>query len=518
VRLAIPTESLPGETLVAATPKTAAQLVALGYDVIVESGAGTAATFADEAYLAAGAKIATADEVWAGDVVLKVNEPSATEIARLRPGATVVARMPLGDQPQLFAALNANRATGLSLDAIPRISRAQSMDVLSTMSNIAGYRGVIEAAESYGGMFAGQVTAAGKTQPATVFVIGAGVAGLAAIGAAGSLGANVRAFDVRPEVAEQIQSMGATFVSASGGVQEVSSDGYARALTEDQAAQTARVYAEESAKADILVTTALVRGQAPITITAEMVHHMKPGSVIVDLAASGGGNCEMTEPGRKIVTDNGVTIIGYTDLASRMPTHTSQLFGTNLVNLLKLLTPGKDGQLVLDLDDIVQRGIILTRDGETLWPPPPVQVSAAPKPNATVDAPEKHVPTPAELAEQAARKQQRRYAVFGLAAVAVGAAITFSPPSFLGYFTVFVLAVFVGFYVISNVSASLHTPLMAQTNAISGIILVGALLQLGSNNIAVVVLAFVAATVASINIFGGFGVAGRMISMFRKDA
>jgi NAD(P) transhydrogenase subunit alpha len=518
VRLAIPTESLPGETLVAATPKTTAQLVAFGYDVVVESGAGSAATFRDEAYLAAGAKIVAAEEVWAADVVIKVNEPSAAEIARLRPGATVVARMPLGDQPQLFAALNANRVTGLSLDAIPRISRAQSMDVLSTMSNIAGYRGVIEAAESYGGMFAGQVTAAGKTQPATVFVIGAGVAGLAAIGAAGSLGANVRAFDVRPEVAEQIQSMGATFVSASGGVQERSSDGYAKELTQDQAAQTARVYAEESARADILVTTALVRGQAPITITAEMVRNMKPGSVIVDLAASGGGNCELTEPGSKVVTENGVTIIGYTDLASRMPTHTSQLFGTNLVNLLKLLTPAKDGQLVLDLDDIVQRGIVLTRDGETLWPPPPVQVSAAPAPSATVDAPAKHVPTPAELAEQAARKQQRRYALFGLAAVAVGAAITFSPPSFLGYFTVFVLAVFVGFYVISNVSASLHTPLMAQTNAISGIILVGALLQLGSNNIAVVVLAFVAATVASINIFGGFGVAGRMISMFRKDA
>jgi NAD(P) transhydrogenase subunit alpha len=518
VRLAIPTESLPGETLVAATPKTAAQLVALGYDVLVESGAGAAATFADEAYLAAGAKIAAADEVWAADAVLKVNEPSAAEIARLRAGATVIARMPLGDQPELFAALNGVGATGLSLDAIPRISRAQSMDVLSTMSNIAGYRGVIEAAESYGGMFAGQVTAAGKTQPATVFVIGAGVAGLAAIGAAGSLGANVRAFDVRPEVAEQIQSMGATFVSASGGVQEVSSDGYAKELTQDQAAQTAKVYAEESARADILVTTALVRGHAPITITAEMVRNMKPGSVIVDLAASGGGNCELTEPGSKIVTENGVTIIGFTDLASRMPTHTSQLFGTNLVNLLKLLTPGKDGQLVLDLDDIVQRGITVTHAGETLWPPPPVQVSAAPKRSTTVDVAEKHVPTAAELAEQATRKQQRRYALFGLAAVAVAAAITFSPPSFLGYFTVFVLAVFVGFYVISNVSASLHTPLMAQTNAISGIILVGALLQLGSTNIVVVVLAFVAATVASINIFGGFGVAGRMISMFRKDA
>ena len=517
MRIGIPTESRPGQTVVAATPKTTAQLVALGYEVLVEAGAGADAKLPDEAYQAAGATITTPDQVWASDVIVKVDEPNPDEITRLRKGAAVIARIGLGDQPELFAALNARRATGLSLDAIPRISRAQSMDVLSTMSNIAGYRGVIEAAESYGGMFSGQVTAAGKTQPATVFVIGAGVAGLAAIGAAGSLGANVRAFDVRPEVAEQIQSMGATFVSASGSVQEVSTDGYAKELTQDQAARTAQVYAEESAKADVIVTTALVRGQAPRTITTEMVRNMKPGSVIVDLAASGGGNCESTVPGEKIVTDNGVTIIGYTDLTSRMPAHTSQLYGTNIVNLLKLLTPGKDGRLLLDMDDIVQRSITVTADGETLWPPPPVQVSAAPKPAAVAVQPAV-VATPEQLAAQAKLKQQRRYALYGLATVAVALAITFSPPSFLGYFTVFVLAVFIGFYVITNVSASLHTPLMAQTNAISGIILVGALLQLGSTNILVVVLAFVAATVASINIFGGFGVAGRMISMFRKDA
>jgi NAD(P) transhydrogenase subunit alpha len=500
------------------TPKTADQLIKLGYELVIEAGAGAAAKFADEAYETAGVRVAPAEEVWTSDVILKVNEPNLVEVARLSEGAVILARMGLGDQPELFQALNARRATGLSLDAIPRISRAQSMDSLSTMSNIAGYRGVIEAAESYGGMFSGQVTAAGKTQPATVFIIGAGVAGLAAIGAAGSLGAQVRACDVRPEVAEQIESMGATFVSSSGGQQEVSSDGYARALTEDQAAQTARVYAAESAKCDILVTTALVRGQAPITITADMVANMKPGSVIVDLAASGGGNCELTVPGEKIITDNGVTIIGYTDLTSRMPTHTSQLYGTNLVNVLELLTPGKDGQLVFDMDDVIQRSIAVTRNGETLWPPPPVQVSAAPKPAAAAAAATVAGPTPEELAEREHRKQQRRYVLFGLAAVAVGAAVTFSPPSFLGFFTVFVLAVFVGFYVITNVTASLHTPLMAQTNAISGIILVGALLQLGSTNIVVVVLAFIAATVASINIFGGFGVAGRMIAMFRKDA
>jgi NAD(P) transhydrogenase subunit alpha len=517
MQIGIPGESLDGETLVAMSPKAVAQTAALGYDVVVERGAGAGAKFLDTAYGAAGAKLAAGDVVWASDIVLKVNQPSPFEIERLREGATVVARMAMGDQPELFGNFNARAVTGLSLDAVPRISRAQSMDVLSTMSNIAGYRGVIEAAESYGGMFAGQVTAAGKTQPATVFVIGAGVAGLAAIGAAGSLGAQVRAFDVRPEVAEQIESMGATFVTSQGAAQQVSADGYARALTSDQAERTAQTYAAESARADIVITTALVRGQAPTTITADMVHNMRPGSVVVDLAASGGGNCELTVPGKKIVTENGVTIIGYVDLASRMPAHTSQLYGTNLVNLLKLLTPAKDGQLVLDMDDVVQRSITVTINGETLWPPPSIQVSAS-KPAVTPELPAMAAPTADELAEAARRRQRKRYSLFGLAAVAVGAAMTFSPPSFLGFFTVFALAVFVGFYVITNVSASLHTPLMAQTNAISGIILVGALLQLGGSNVAVVVLAFLSASVASINIFGGFGVAGRMIAMFRKDA
>ncbi len=518
MRIGIPREEQPGETLVSATPKTAAKLISLGYEVVVEAGAGAAAKFPDEDYVAAGATIGSSAQVWAADIVTKVNEPTPDEVGRLAEGATIIDRMTPDDHPELVEALQARRATGLNLLAIPRISRAQSMDVLSTMSNIAGYRGVIEAAESYGGMFAGQVTAAGKTQPATVFIIGAGVAGLAAIGAAVSLGAQVRAFDVRPEVGEQIESMGATFVQASAGAQQQrSADGYAQKLTEDQEAATRRMYAEESAKADIVITTALVRGWAPTTITAEMVANMKPGSIVVDLAAVGGGNCEATVPGEKVVTEGGVTIIGYTDLTSRMPAHTSQLYGTNIVNLMRLLTPGKDGQLTLDMDDVVQRAVTVTHAGQVLWPPPPVQVSAAPKP-AGVDTPPVHVPTAAELAEKDRRRQQRLYAWFGVAAVLVGLAITFSPASFLGYFTVFVLAVFVGFYVITNVTASLHTPLMAQTNAISGIILVGALLQLGSTNVLVVVLAFIAATVASINIFGGFAVAGRMISMFRKDA
>lgn len=518
MRIGVPKESRPGECLVAATPATVAQLAKLGYEVVVEHGAGEGASFPDDAYAQAGAALGDAAQVWASDVVTAVNAPTDAEVAALTPGATLVAMLAPAGHPERVEAYAARGVTTLSLDAVPRISRAQALDVLSTMSNVAGYRGVIEAAEEFGGMFTGQVTAAGKTPPATVFVIGAGVAGLAAIGAAGSLGAQVRAYDVRPEVGEQIESMGATFVQAREAQQEVSADGYASELTEEQARLTAEMYAAESARADIVITTALVRGQAPRTITAEMVAGMRPGSVVVDLAASGGGNCELTVPGEKVVTPNGVTVIGYTDLTSRMARHTSQLFGTNVVNLMKLLTPGKDGALVLDLDDVVQRGMTVTRAGEVLWPPPPVQVSAA----ATAPATPVAAPVdPAERAraarEEAARKGRRQLVGLALGAVLLALAMTFSPAAFLGHFTVFVLAVFVGYYVISNVSHSLHTPLMAQTNAISGIILVGALLQIGSDSWAVTALAVAAATVASINIFGGFLVAFRMIGMFRKE-
>jgi NAD(P) transhydrogenase subunit alpha len=517
MRIGVPKESRPGERLVAATPTTVAQLAALGYEVVVEHGAGAAASFPDAAYTEAGAALADAAEVWASDVVTAVNAPSDAEVAALTPGATLVSMLAPAARPELVTALADRGVSALALDAVPRISRAQALDVLSTMSNVAGYRAVIEAAEEFGGMFTGQVTAAGKTPPATVFVIGAGVAGLAAIGAAGSLGAQVRAYDVRPEVGEQIESMGATFVQAQAAQQEVSADGYASALTAEQERLTAQMYAAETAKADIVVTTALVRGHAPRTISAEMVAGMRPGSVIVDLAASGGGNCELTVPGQKVVTDNGVTIIGYTDLTSRMARHTSQLFGTNVVNLLKLLTPGKDGALALDLDDVVQRGMTVTRAGEVLWPPPPVQVSAAPADVAPVVAPVDPAERARAAREDARRTGQRQMAGLALGAVLLALAVTFSPAAFLGHFTVFVLAVFVGYYVISNVSHSLHTPLMAQTNAISGIILVGALLQIGSDDWVVSTLAFAAAAVASINIFGGFLVASRMIGMFRKE-
>ncbi|MCR6493698.1 Re/Si-specific NAD(P)(+) transhydrogenase subunit alpha [Cellulomonas sp. P24] len=517
--IGIPKETRTGERLVAATPKTVTQLRKLGHEVVVQSGAGLGASFTDAVYEAAGATIGDAPTVWGADLVAAVNPPSDTEVASLHEGSTLVAMLSPHARGDLVAALAARGVTALALDAVPRISRAQALDVLSTMSNVAGYRAVIEAAEEYGGMFTGQVTAAGKTAPATVFVIGAGVAGLSSIGAAASLGAQVRAFDVRPEVGEQIESMGATFVQAATAQQEVSADGYARELTAEQEQLTQAMYAEESAKADIVITTALVRGSAPRTITAAMVAAMKPGSVIVDLAASGGGNCELTVPGEKIVTDNGVIIIGYTDLTSRMPQHTSQLFGTNIVHLMTLLTPAKDGAFVLDLEDQVQRGMTVASGGEILWPPPPIQVSAAAPAPAVAAAPTVDpVEKARREAEEARRKSMRRMVWTGLGVVLVTLAMTYSPTVFQTSFTVFALAVFIGYYVISNVSHSLHTPLMSQTNAISGIILVGALLQLGSDNTLVTVIAFLAASVASINIFGGFLVTYRMLGMFRKDA
>ena len=514
MRIGIPREERAGERLVAATPTTVAQLHKLGYDVVVEAGAGVLASYPDDAYAEAGATIVEADAAWAADVIAAVNTPAPERIEALTAGTTLIGMLAPGASPELVAQLAARGVTALALDAVPRISRAQSIDVLSTLSNAAGYRAVIEAAEEYGGMFTGQVTAAGKTAPANVFVIGAGVAGLAAIGAAGSLGAQVRAFDVRPEVGEQIESMGAQFVRLEAAQQEVSTDGYAAALTAEQERLTAELYAAEAARADVVITTALVRGSAPTTITAAMVAAMRPGSVIVDLAASGGGNCELTVPGERVVSENGVVILGWTDLTSRMARHTSQLFGTNIVNLVRLLTPEKDGQLTLDLDDPVQRGMTVTRDGEVLWPPPPVAVSAAPVEAPAVD---RESLARAE-AEAAARRRRRRNVLYGIGAAAGFALLAFSPPATVSHLTVFALAVIVGFYVINNVAHALHTPLMSQTNAISGIILVGALLQIGSADPLVSAIAFVAAAVASINIFGGFLVTYRMLGMFRKDA
>jgi NAD(P) transhydrogenase alpha subunit len=494
---------------VAATPATVTKLVALGYDVVVERDAGHASSFPDEAYTAAGARIETADEAWQADVVLRVNAPAPEELPRLRDGATLISLLSPALNPELVEALAQRPITALAMDAVPRISRAQSLDVLSSMANIAGYRAVIEAAHTFGRFFTGQVTAAGKVPPAKVLVAGAGVAGLAAIGAASSLGAIVRATDVRPEVAEQIRSLGGEYVAVPAGEQEVSADGYAREMGEDFNRRAAEMYAEQAPDVDIIVTTALIPGKpAPLLITEDMVASMKSGSVIVDMAAGMGGNVAGSVPDELVVTPNGVSIIGYTDLAGRLPAQASQLYGQNLVSLMTLLTPGKDGRLVLDFDDVVQRAMTVVRDGEKTWPPPPVQVSAAP---AVVAA------APVEpLAKKAPPPPSRRFAVVGIAAALLFLVAGFSPNELIAHFTVFALAVVVGFYVIGHVHHALHTPLMSVTNAISGIIVVGALLQIGHDEPVVTVLATVAILVASINVFGGFAVTRRMLGMFTR--
>jgi len=508
--LGVVAESSPGETRVAATPATVARLAELGYDVVVESGAGAKASFADAAYVAAGARVAEGPQVWSSDVVLKVNPPSAPEIAALAHGATLVSLISPAANPALVESLAHRPITVLAMDAVPRISRAQSMDVLSSMANIAGYRAVIEAAHAFGRLFGGQVTAAGKMPPAKVLVAGAGVAGLAAIAAANSLGAVVRATDPRPEVAEQVRSLRGEFLPVEV-EQEASSDGYAKATSEDYDRAAAALYAAQAADVDIVITTALIPGRpAPTLLTAEHVASMKPGSVVVDMATTQGGNVEGSVAGRSVVTENGVTIIGYTDLAGRLPAQASQLFGTNLVNLLKLLTPEKNGQLVLDFSDVVQRTMTVVRDGEKTWPPPPVSVTAAPK--AAPAAPAR-TPDPAP----APKSPARRLVPAVLAALALFAIIAFAPAALTAHFTVFVLAIVIGYYVIGNVHHALHTPLMSVTNAISGIIVVGALLQVGHEDTSVTVLAAIAILLASINIFGGFAVTRRMLAMFSRS-
>ena len=406
--------------------------------------------------------------------------------------------------------------TALAIDAVPRISRAQAMDVLSSQANVAGYRAVIEAASRFGRVFTGQVTAAGKMPPARVYVIGAGVAGLAAIGTANSMGARVYASDVRPEVGEQVESMGASFVPVPS-LQEGSGDGYAKEMDADAAALARALYAEEAAKSDIVITTANIPGRrSPILLDEAAVAAMAPGSVIVDMAAANGGNCALTVPGEAITTGNGVTIIGYADLAERLPAQASQLYGRNLANLLALLTPDKDGRIDLDMNDEVIRGITVVAEGAIMWPPPPVQVCAAP-------APARPEPTPEEIAakaatERAERKRKKRLKTLGIATavIALMALVLGTPAAATSHYIVLLLAVILGFYVISNVTPALHTPLMSVTNAISGIILVGAISQMGDPHPLVVAVSFAAIVLASVNIFGGFAITHRMLSMFRK--
>ena len=499
-----------GENRVAASPTTVGKIRALGYDVVVERGAGARSSFPDDAYTAAGAEIVTRDAAWAAEIVLAVNAPSNDDIALLQPGTTVVGLLSPALRPELLTALAERGVTALAMDAVLRISRAQSMDVLSSMANISGYRAVVEAANEFGRFFTGQVTAAGKVPPAKVLVAGAGVAGLAAIGAASSLGAIVRATDPRPEVADQVQSIGGTYldVIVPDEQKEVSTDGYAKATSAAYDAATAQLYSDQAADVDIIITTALIPGRAaPRLITAADVAGMKPGSVIVDMAAGQGGNVEGSVAGQRVVTANGVTILGYTDLAGRLPQQASQLYGTNLLNLLTLLTPGKDGQLIIDESDVVQRAVTVTQGGAVTWPPPPVQVSAAPAAAPTA-AP---APAPKKTMSPVAKTA---LTVVGIAALFAVCAI--APAPLPQHFLVLTLSVVIGFYVIGKVAHALHTPLMSITNAISGIIVVGAMTQIVVPNVLVQVLAGIAVLLASINIFGGFAVTRRMLAMFQK--
>lgn len=511
MQIGVPKERLANESRVAATPKTVEQLLKLGFSVVIEQGAGHLASFDDAAYVAAGAQVVPTSDVWNADIILKVNAPEDSEIPLLKEGASLISFIWPAQNAELMAKLAERKINVMAMDAVPRISRAQSLDALSSMANIAGYRAVVEAAHEFGSFFTGQITAAGKVPPAKVMVIGAGVAGLAAIGAAGSLGAIVRAFDTRPEVKEQVQSMGAEFLELDFEEEAGSGDGYAKVMSEAFIKAEMALFAAQAKEVDIIITTALIPGRpAPKLITTEMVASMKPGSVIVDLAAATGGNCELTEADKVVVTDNQVKIIGYTDLPSRLPTQSSQLYGTNLVNLLKLLCKEKDGTINIDFEDVVLRGVTVIKEGDVTWPPPAIKVSAQPQQQAVAK------PQAAKVEEKPA-SPAKKYGLMAAGIVLFGWIANAAPAAFLSHFTVFVLACVVGYYVVWNVSHALHTPLMSVTNAISGIIVVGALLQIGQGHGFVSFLAFIAVLIASINIFGGFTVTQRMLKMFRRD-
>jgi NAD(P) transhydrogenase subunit alpha len=524
--IGVPREVHAGEKRVATVPDVVGKFARLGFVVTVESGAGQAANFGDDAYRAAGARIASnAADLYAGaDLVLKVRAPTPGEIALLKPGTTLVAFIWPAQNPDLMVQLAARRLTVLAIDSVPRISRAQKMDALSSMANIAGYRAVIEAAQHFGRFFTGQITAAGKVPPAKVFVIGAGVAGLAALGTSVALGAVVRANDTRPEVADQVKSMGAEFVPVDYQEEGTGVGGYARVMSEGfQKAQLA-TFAKQAADVDIIITTALIPGKpAPRLITADMVQSMRPGSVVVDLAAEQGGNCELTVPG-EVVVRHGVTIIGYTDLPSRLAGQASTLYANNLLRLMEDLCKAKDGTIDVDFDDEVIRGTTVIKAGEVTWPPPAPKPSATPapaKPGAAKLAPVKRVGHAAGEPMSAGSLAL----LFGAGAVLFGIVGAFAPASFLAHFTVFVLACFIGYMVIWNVTPALHTPLMSVTNAISSIIAVGALVQVAPPlgdaggmrpDGLILILAVVALALTAVNMFGGFAVTHRMLAMFRR--
>ena len=516
-----PAERSSSEARVALTPESAKQLQKLGHDCIIQKGAGAQAGFSDAAYEDAGVKIVgTAKALWEdADVIVKVLGPDKTELKYLNTSKTLISFFWPSQNSELLDEVNKTGATALAMDTVPRISRAQKMDALSSMANIAGYRAVIEAGNNFGRFFTGQITAAGKVPPAKVLVIGAGVAGLAAIGTAQSLGAIVRAFDVRPEVAEQIESMGAEFLMLEFEEDGSGEGGYAKPASPEFIDKEMQLFREQAHEIDIVITTALIPGRpAPKLWPAEMVGLMKPGSVVVDLAAEQGGNCDLTEVGKIIESDNGVKIVGYTDFPSRMATQSSTLYATNIRHMLDDLTPEKDGALNVNMDDDVIRGATICHNGVVTFPPPPPKIQAIGKQEAAPRAVELTTEEKAalELEKEKAigRRQAGLLAIGGLFMLLIG---TYAPASFMQHFIVFALACFVGFQVIWNVSHSLHTPLMAVTNAISGIIIIGALLQLGSPNDLVGILAAISVLIATINIVGGFMVTRRMLAMFQKS-
>ena len=513
MRIGIPKEPRPEENRVAASPDMASRLCSLGYEVLVETQAGEAARFLDEDYRAAGADICDSPTpLWEqADIILKVLPPRPEELDLLRSGQTLIGFLWPARDEALLNTLAEKQVTALAMDCIPRISRAQKVDVLSSMANIAGYRAVIEASWHFGRFFAGQITAAGKIPPAKVLVIGAGVAGLAAIGTANSLGAIVRAFDTRAEVAEQIQSMGAEFLTVDMQEDAGSGDGYAKEMSKEFIEAEMALFMAQAKEVDIIITTALIPGKpAPELITEDMLREMKPGSVLVDLAAEQGGNCRLTEKD-EVTVKHGVTLIGYTNLPGRLPTQSSQLYANNLHHLLADMTPEKDGELQVDMDDVVIRSCTVVKDGEITWPPPPVKVSAAPAPKAAAPA---AAPAPQPPAQ--ASTTWKLWLTAGIGALVFLFIGMNAPASFLQHFTVFVLACFVGYMVIWNVTASLHTPLMSVTNAVSSIIIIGALVQFTDGGFLQTLLACVAVLITSVNIVGGFAVTQRMLSMFRK--
>lgn len=511
MRIGVPREIHGGEQRVATTPDVAIQLIKLGYDVAVELQVGAAANYSDNSYKAAGCEITTADNIWSkSQIILKVRAPENGETEKLSAGQTLISFLWPAQNPELVKELTDRGVTAMAMDSVPRISRAQKMDALSSMANIAGYRAIVEAAQHFGRFFTGQITAAGKVPPAIVMVIGAGVAGLAAIGAAKSMGAIVRAFDTRPEVKEQVESMDADFLMLDFEDDEGGSGegGYAKTMSKEFIDAEMALFREQAKEVDIIITTALIPGRpAPKLIMADMVHSMKDGSVVVDLAAEQGGNCELTEADKVVKTENGVSIIGYTDLPSRMAAQSSQLYATNLRHLLTDMTPEKDGNIVNSFDDEVVRGATVCKDGETTYPPPAPKLSAAPKKAEPAPAPVVVKEKPSVMGPVIGM------IVGGLVLLGLGAV---APESFMAHFTVFVLSCFVGYMVIWNVSPALHTPLMSVTNAISSIIVIGALLQISATNATIMWIAAATVLLTSINIAGGFAVTHRMLEMFRR--